>query len=388
MSRVINILDAPAFSAANKMLKVMIGKFLSQKSCSEPSSRRVLEKEDLVRLNEYFDRSTPVRLQDEVFFKLCYHFGFRGREWIRDLETIDIIFKTDGTGRDFVDLNRAKLSKNVRPGETSTSFTDVKVIVMYADPLLGIKCPVEALRTYLKKIPPLTKSLFPKSKTKFSGEGIWYCDKSVLGKNTLATFMKGISSRAALSKSYTNHCIRATVVCELKEKGVPLEDIQLVTGHKRPDSVARYVKRVSDSKKRKLSDFLHDSMNEDPLPGAKTSPGAVLLEVEDKPAVREPPVSEGQVQNVVAQDPMVLDEAMPDECLDLPVAEGCRPEDLPLEVAENQPYYRGMEISNDLRVECHTSITPGEQKKIFSPAEGKPSSLFSGCSFSNCTFNF
>ena len=39
-----------------------------------------IEQSDMKKLNEYFNRSDPVRLQDEVFFSLCYFFGFRGRE--------------------------------------------------------------------------------------------------------------------------------------------------------------------------------------------------------------------------------------------------------------------------------------------------------------------
>ena len=36
-----------------------------------------IEPEDLVLLRQYFNRSTPVKLQDEVLFLIVYHFGFR-----------------------------------------------------------------------------------------------------------------------------------------------------------------------------------------------------------------------------------------------------------------------------------------------------------------------
>jgi hypothetical protein len=109
-------------------------------------------------------------------------------------------------------------------------------------------------------LPAQTENLFPKPVKHLSKSGPWFCDKAVLGKNSLANMMSLISVRAGLSRKYTNHCIRATVVCELKNRDVTVEDIQLVTGHKRRDSVERYVKRVSDTKKKRLSDILSDTM--------------------------------------------------------------------------------------------------------------------------------
>ena len=58
------------------------------------------------KLQLYFNRTTPQRLQDEFFFNLLYHFGFRGREWLRSLDKSSIIIGNNGN-ETFVDLVRS-----------------------------------------------------------------------------------------------------------------------------------------------------------------------------------------------------------------------------------------------------------------------------------------
>jgi integrase len=262
INRNVDILHGEHFAAANNMLRVMVGRALTKKKMTGEVSQGIcaIEKEDLRLLRAYFDRSNPTCLQDEVFFNICYHFGFRGREWIRDLKKDDVCVCVDAQGREFVDLRRRSLSKNVKASLQSHIYEDRKCIVMYSLGGNTAHCPVVSIKDYLSRIPPKNNDLFPKAVKKFENHKIWYCDKGVLGKNTLATMMKSVSLRAKLSKAYTNHCVRATVVTELKENNVPIEDIQLVTGHKRPGSVDRYVKRISDEKKKRLSDILAVSL--------------------------------------------------------------------------------------------------------------------------------
>uniref|UniRef100_A0A1I8J2G2 Phage_integrase domain-containing protein n=1 Tax=Macrostomum lignano TaxID=282301 RepID=A0A1I8J2G2_9PLAT len=72
--------------------------------------------------------------------------------------------------------------------------------------------------------------------------GIWYT-KQAVGINTLGPLMKTISAKANLSKPYTGHCVRATVVTELHEAGYAVETIAKVTGNKSSTSVERYIRR-------------------------------------------------------------------------------------------------------------------------------------------------
>ena len=65
------------------------------------------------------------------------------------------------------------------------------------------------------------------------------CAESV-GKNTFGQMMKTISQSAALSRTYTNNCVRVTVATELKDHGLSNDQIASNTGHKSSDSVAVY----------------------------------------------------------------------------------------------------------------------------------------------------
>ena len=69
-----------------------------------------------------------------------------------------------------------------------------------------------------------------------------------MGVNTIGSLMKTISKKAKLTKDYTAHCIRTTVVTNLFNENVPVEEIACVTGHKDTKSVKRYIRNISDDK--------------------------------------------------------------------------------------------------------------------------------------------
>ena len=75
--------------------------------------------------------------------------------------------------------------------------------------------------------------------------------------------MKRISLNANLSKQYTAHCIRTTVVTNMFNSGHSVSDIQCVTGHRNADSVKRYLRRVGDDKKIEFSKTLSKTFNKD-----------------------------------------------------------------------------------------------------------------------------
>lgn len=68
--------------------------------------------------------------------------------------------------------------------------------------------------------------------------------------------MKRISKKAALSATYTNHCVRATVVQRLVDAGVPETTIIATTGHKQVQSLAPYASRNSDARKSEMAAIL------------------------------------------------------------------------------------------------------------------------------------
>ena len=72
--------------------------------------------------------------------------------------------------------------------------------------------------------------------------------------------MKDISEKAKLQRLYTNHCVRVTVVSNLRDAGFEAQDIAAVTGHKSTASVERYVRRKRDDEKRSVSQILNESL--------------------------------------------------------------------------------------------------------------------------------
>ena len=286
IGRPINILKDVEFNESNNMIKCMIAKYLKSTKTinSNENGARAIDSNDLLKLGDYFSRKNPHVLQQEVIFLIIYHFAYRGREWIRNLEKESIVLSTDSNGREFVICNKNLQEKNVKASLRKSNYDNIKDIVMYATPEKKDKCPVEAIRLYLSKIPRDCTCLFPKplKKTRskdneWEKESFWYSDKQVVGKHTLNDAMKLISEEAELSAKYTNHCVRATVVSEMFSKGYTTEQIQTVTGHKRNDSVQRYIKRVTPSKKMKvshdLSSSIHRTQNHDEIVPTDSTPG-------------------------------------------------------------------------------------------------------------------
>ena len=60
--------------------------------------------------------------------------------------------------------------------------------------------------------------------------------------------MKNISRSTGLSRVYTNHCVRVTVVTELKEQGFSNDEIASLTGHKSSVSLSPEKKRLGEEK--------------------------------------------------------------------------------------------------------------------------------------------
>ena len=250
------------FKPANNMLSAMASKYLKSPASCNDNSYKSLPKKDLEALGTYFDRSNAKKLQEEVFFNILYHKGYRGREWIRTLKISNLKIHTDECGIEYADLEIPAFSKNTKGSVVEKSYSNNKQSLIYSTPQQKKRCPVEAIKFYFSKIPPNVEVLFPLEKKHFNySDKYWYYPKQVLGKNTLGSMMKTVSTNANLSRLYTNHCVRATCVTQLANKGFSISEIQAVTGHKRQDSVQRYIKQIESSKKQKMSNALSESMS-------------------------------------------------------------------------------------------------------------------------------
>ena len=171
--------------------------------------KQTITKGDQEKLKIYQqDCSTPVKLQQKVFMDIMLHFCRRGRENLRDIRKDWFMFNTDENNVEYVTM-RDELDKNHRGGDNTSQQAR-----MYATGMPD--CPVKSLKLYLSKLNQSASFFF--QRPRMAASACWY-DAAPLGKNTVGTMMQRISKDAALSKTYTNHCIRATVITNLDELG-------------------------------------------------------------------------------------------------------------------------------------------------------------------------
>ena len=259
LSLKVNIMEDREFIGPNNVLKGMMKQFMEQGGGTKQFE--AIEENDLLKIRVYFDRSSPTKLQEEVYFTIEYFLGTRGREWLRYLRKESICIKEDSKGKESIDVcNIHNIQKNVQPDLKKSKRENVKKARIYSTEDKN-RCPVEAIKMLLSKLPPESEFLFYKANTHFQKTGVWYNLKQPLGVNTVSKFMSRISANAQLSKTYTPHCIRPTVVTTMWNSGFSVQDIQNVTGHKKEDSVKRYLKRVGDGKKEEYSRVLSQSFN-------------------------------------------------------------------------------------------------------------------------------
>ena len=242
VNRNINILQGDDFRRANAVLKAMIGLYL-RSGQSKERKYDPIQPADMEKLNSFFDRSNDRRIQQEVLFNLIYYFGLRGRENLRFLKTDTFSVKCDSDSREYISLDKTLVCKNVKSSLSKKDFCDKKDTRVYAIEDKR-KCPVQAFKLYMSRLPQSThdNTLFPKP------VNAGFSKLAVLGKETLGNFMKDLSKECKLSQSYTNHCIRVTTVNVMKEQGCSDDQISFVTGHKNSSSIIRYCRNRTDER--------------------------------------------------------------------------------------------------------------------------------------------
>ena len=257
---------------------------------------------DLEKLQEpnAFDLSKPSELQEKVFFDLQFGFAKRGREHVRDLKKSSFVFGRDDTGLEYIEINCNEHSKNYQKSQGPQSRP--RILETRTE-----TCPINSFKMYLSKLDPGQEALYVKPITskKFNPatEKIWYT-KKVIGFNLLGNFMKKISTRLQLSKKYTNHSIRATVVTLLTANGIEARQIMRVTGHKCESSLRSYdAADNSDQQKRKISAIMRGpgpSTSYDPIPVDQLTPTQSSSTVQTSAVnemLRDKIVINGNVQN-------------------------------------------------------------------------------------------
>ena len=217
-----------------------------------------LSKEDMKKLytsKHTFDTSTPIGLQNKVFFEIMLHICRRGRENLRQMTKQTFIVKKDGSAKKYVTQQFDELDKNHRADSHPDDTTGEGRMYETGGPL----CPVHSFEKYVSKLSDIDALWQRPLDSYYEGDDTWYC-RSPIGVNTLNRFMAKISKMADLSRSYTNHCIRSTCITVLDDAGIEARHIMRITGHKNESSIHSYSNRLSEQKKRSISNIISETV--------------------------------------------------------------------------------------------------------------------------------
>ena len=77
----------------------------------------------------------------------------------------------------------------------------------------------------------------------------------LLAKTHMGNKMKLLSKKYKLSKTYTNHSLRATTITLLDEEGFEARHIMSISGHRSESSIKHY-SRTGESKKRTIAETI------------------------------------------------------------------------------------------------------------------------------------
>lgn len=170
----------PSFQSSNEVYKAMLVK-LVKGGLGNTEHKEPISKEDMEKLYSHryaFNITTPVGLQNKVFFEIMLYLCRRGRENLHSQTKNTFAVKTDSTGREYVFQIVSEMDKNHRVDSVPNDTTGEGR--MYALPG-NILCPVASFQLYLSKLHPNCEALWQRPLNSFDETcAIWYY-KSLLG---------------------------------------------------------------------------------------------------------------------------------------------------------------------------------------------------------------
>ena len=272
-NRSVKITRNPAFSRSNKMLESKL-KALRREGKENVQHKAVIESADLIKINNspFMSPHTPDGLLRKVWFYVTLYWCRRGCEGQRSLRRDSFKFAKDADGNDFITMSHDELTKNHLGG------FDEKTCEERQTRLYSIGQDGDAFscfQLYASKLNPKQEAFFqkPRSDAKFRfSDAVWYENKP-LGVNRLSKIMREISLGAKLSKTYTNHCVRATAITLWSDSCIPARHIMSISGHVSEQSLASYNRRPSTSQLKNCSDILSTALQngQAPVPNAITA---------------------------------------------------------------------------------------------------------------------
>ncbi|KAK3718797.1 hypothetical protein QZH41_003008 [Actinostola sp. cb2023] len=251
----------------------------------KPKHKPSIEAGDMEKLNKYFVDGLidgvwkdPTKLVEFVWFSLCFHFGRRGREGWRQLTKLSYEMKYDDTGARYITEKLTEQTKNHQGGSKQSDQLYSDVHLYGTSDALD---PVAAFEFYLSKSHPECET--PNQHVGKTSTGNWFRNEP-LGKNTITKIMERISVKAELSERYTNHCVRASTVTSLYQRGVDTKKICAITKHKDERSLSHYISQTTSAQKRECSKLLNEALqpvSQPTAPGSSTHhttiPGSGLV---------------------------------------------------------------------------------------------------------------
>lgn len=256
--REVKITKNPLFAKSNKMLECKL-KLNRREGKENVHHKPVIQKEDIdkLKISPFLSINNPAGLLRRVWFIVTLFWCRRGCESQRQLKKDSFRFMKDAEGQNYAEMVHNVQTKN-HQGGISEKNSHESLTRLYSTEEIGDS--YWCLCTYVQKLNPQQAAFFqrPSSKAKES-DLIWY-ENSPLGVNTLATMMKEISLGAGLSRTYTNHSVRATAITLWSNANVPSRHIMSISGHANEQSISSYNSRPSVKQLKNCSNILSSAL--------------------------------------------------------------------------------------------------------------------------------
>ena len=237
VGKTFDIIADSDFSDANTAFKAMCKK-MRQEGKGKVHHKPSIQKGGIIKLYNHppvFNPNIPSGLLNKFFFDIILYFCRRGQENLPEMKSDDFETKTDDDGKQYICKVTSELTKN-HQGVESEDF-EPKGGRMYATdtPM----CPVASFLIYLNKRHPDCAALWQRTKDVYDDENEVWFEKKPLGVNILGEMMLKISKAADLSKTYTNHSIRATCITVLNDSSFEGRHIVTISGHLSEESIKK-----------------------------------------------------------------------------------------------------------------------------------------------------
>ena len=274
----IDISEHPEFKSSRDVYMAVLSD-MKHKGVGAVAHNPPISQVDLVKLysdKHTFNTMTPAGLQNKVWFEIMFYLCRRGKENLRGMTKETFAVSTDSSGRKFIFSKRDEADQNhihsVMPDDT------VDQARIYEIPGSSM-CPVLSFEKYISKICPENEDLWQRPVNNFTDQvDNWYVQNAPLGKNHLSSMMTKISKLAKLNTNYTNHSVRTTCITLLDDAGFEARHIMGTTGHRSETSIRTHLQRLSDNKKREISETLSSAVGiSDLMPRTYSTPSPQVI---------------------------------------------------------------------------------------------------------------